>query len=121
MSAIPPVGSGAAGLAAGRDWSVDTRAAGEHVVARQSPDAVLAAQAVSPAATVDMETADGLAVRAGEVAIDYVRLLEWADRLRNAALPCAPLVQRPAPDGDRPGYPNAIEAYREMTELVKVL
>jgi hypothetical protein len=64
--------------------------------------------------------ADSIALRA-EAAIDYGRLLEWAERIRNAETPSAPLIQRPLPDGDRLGYPSAVQAYREINQLVDVL
>jgi len=50
---------------------------------------------------------------------DHARLVEWAERIRQSDNP--PLVARPVPDHERPYYPSAILAYREMSELVGAL
>jgi hypothetical protein len=52
---------------------------------------------------------------------DHARLVEWAERIRQSGNPSAPLVARPEPDHERPHYPSAIRAYREMSELLAVL
>jgi hypothetical protein len=52
---------------------------------------------------------------------DRARFSEWVANVNNAERPSSLLVQRPLPDGIRPTYPSAIEAYREVTELIPKL
>jgi hypothetical protein len=56
-----------------------------------------------------------------QAAVDSARLKEWAENVMAAEIPSSLLVQRPLPDGNRPTYPSAIEAYREVTELIPKL
>lgn len=59
--------------------------------------------------------------RAVEAAFARTRILDWAERLRSADGAVAVLIARPDPDGRRPSYPSATEAYREIAEVVGAL
>ena len=59
--------------------------------------------------------------QAYQAAIDRARLKAWVENVVTADHPSSLLVQRPLPDGNRPTYPSAIEAYREVTELIPKL
>ena len=59
--------------------------------------------------------------QAFEAAVDRARLKEWVKNVVTSDHPSSLLVQRPLPDGNRPTYPSAIEAYREVTELIPKL
>jgi hypothetical protein len=59
--------------------------------------------------------------RAVEAAFDRARILDWAERVRSSDGPGALLILRPDPDGRRPSYPSATEAYREVAEVVGAL
>jgi hypothetical protein len=56
-----------------------------------------------------------------DAAFDRARILDWAERVRAADEPVPPLVARPGPDARNPSYPSAVEAYREIIDLVSVL
>ena len=56
-----------------------------------------------------------------DAAFDRARILDWAERVRAADEPVSPLVARPGPDARNPSYPSAVEAYREIIDLVSVL
>ena len=56
-----------------------------------------------------------------EATVDRARLKEWVENIVTSEHPSSLLVQRPLPDGNRPTYPSAIEAYREVTELIPKL
>jgi hypothetical protein len=67
-------------------------------------------------------TASGAWTRAVvDAAFDRSRILDWAERIRAADEPVSPLVARPDPDARNLSYPSAVEAYREISELVSVL
>jgi hypothetical protein len=59
--------------------------------------------------------------QAFQAAVDRARLKEWVENVVTSDHPSSLLVQRPLPDGNRPTYPSAIEAYREVTELIPKL
>ena len=56
-----------------------------------------------------------------DAAFERTRILDWAERLRTADEAVPPLVARPGPDARNPTYPSAVEAYREIIDLVSVL
>ena len=56
-----------------------------------------------------------------DAVFDRARILDWAERVRAADEPVSPLVARPGPDARHASYPSAVEAYREVIELVSVL
>src|SRR3954465_13184703 len=59
--------------------------------------------------------------QAFQAAGDRARLKEWVENVVTSDIPSSLLVQRPLPDGNRPTYPSAIEAYREVPELIPKL
>lgn len=111
MSAVLPVGDVSA-LTAGRIGLAQ---------GRSSADVPASSRTGSAPNPESDEPVGNVATEAAQVAIDQARLAEWAERVRTADKPSAPLVQRPVPDGDRPGYPTAVQAYREMSELIDEL
>ena len=80
--------------------------------------------ASGPASGVD-ETepvkAGDLARHANETAYERKRILDWADAIRAADGSEAFLITRPDPDGRRPSYPSAAEAYRDIAEVIGAL
>ena len=85
----------------------------------------------TPAASEQPATADtyndaaarvaSLAEQTIKASHDAAHYAEWVERVRNAPRATSLLVQRPAPDAYRLGYPTAIEAYREVGRLVEKL
>jgi hypothetical protein len=71
-------------------------------------------------ATVDTDSVS-LSDEALQATLDHARMREWVERVHAAERASSLLVQRPLPDGNRPGYPSAVEAYREVTELIPKL
>jgi len=62
-----------------------------------------------------------LTEQAVQAAFDQARLEEWADRIRALETASSLLVERPAPDSHRPGYPSAIQAYHEVSKLIETI
>ena len=58
--------------------------------------------------------------RAVEATLDRLRILDWAERIRSDGSD-AWLIARPDPDGRRPTYPSAAEAYRDIAEVLGAL
>lgn len=52
--------------------------------------------------------------------MDRLRILDWAERIRSDGSD-AWLIARPDPDGRRPTYPSAAEAYRDIAEVLGAL
>ena len=92
-------------------WS-PSKAARSAETSQRGPD-------VSPASAGSDPTS--FSDQAYQAAIDRARLQEWVENVVNSDHPSSLLVQRPLPDGNRPTYPSAIEAYREVTELIPKL
>ena len=105
---------------------------GELATARAAPRRLAESAATADAAHEDAaaalaETADGepsqsadIAHRAVEATLDRLRVLDWAERIR-ADGSDAWLIARPDPDGRRPTYPSAAEAYRDIAEVLGAL
>jgi hypothetical protein len=83
--------------------------------AAQSETAAPAADNARPIEAADVTR------RAVEMAFEHARIRDWAEAVRSADRPAAFLVARPDPDGRRPSYPSAIEAYRDIAELIGAL
>ena len=81
-------------------------------------DAV-AAQPETAADALPAQSAD-IAYRAVEATLDRLRILDWAERIRSDGSD-AWLIARPDPDGRRPTYPSAAEAYRDIAEVLGAL
>jgi hypothetical protein len=81
------------------------------------------ASVVDEAESVEAEPveASDVAHRAVETAFERQRILDWADAIRSADGPAAFLIARPDPDGRRPSYPSATEAYRDIAEVIGAL
>jgi hypothetical protein len=98
---------------------------GEFGAVRTAPDrAVESAAAASPVhedavAAPSPQPAD-IAYRAVEATLDRLRILDWAERIRSDGSD-AWLIARPDPDGRRPTYPSAAEAYRDIAEVLGAL
>lgn len=105
MSAIPPVN----GSASAPRPTADSR------IARP------ASRLAAVVAETDADAQPNLTEQAVQAAFDQARLQEWADRIRALETASSLLVQRPAPDGHRPDYPSAVEAYREVTQLIETI
>ena len=75
-----------------------------------------------PEAAVDASPAQStdIAYRAVEATLDRLRILDWAERIRSDGSD-AWLIARPDPDGRRPTYPSAAEAYRDIVEVLGAL
>jgi hypothetical protein len=114
MSAILPVG-GMTATTAGRFGLARSRSSSD-VPASSMP----ASSGDRQIAGKDEAESD-LAFDVAPAAIDHARLAEWAERIRTAERASAPLVERPAPDGERPAYPTAVAAYRELSDLIDAL
>jgi hypothetical protein len=56
-----------------------------------------------------------------KAALHRARMMEWVENINGAERPSSPLIERPLPDGHRPSYPSAMEAYREVNELIPKL
>lgn len=75
----------------------------------------------------DLDPADEVqpaewARRIAEKVAEARRIREWAGDLRTAEAPMAPLISRPIPDYPaKAAYPSAVEAYREVAQVVKAL
>ena len=82
-----------------------------------------AAQPETAVAVVDPQPAGlaDVARHAVEAAFARDRILDWATAVRSADGPSAFLVVRPDPDGRRPTYPSAVEAYRDIAEVIGAL
>jgi hypothetical protein len=91
--------------------------------ASAEPVEVAAAQTETAAAVIEPQPSEPVDVtrRAVETAFERARILDWADAIRSADGPAAFLVTRPDPDGRRPTYPSAIEAYRDIAEVIGAL
>ena len=79
------------------------------------------------AAAAPPETADGapsqsadIAHQAVEAVFDRLRILDWAERIRSDGSGSL-LIARPPLDGHRPTYPSAVEAYRDIAEVIGAL
>jgi hypothetical protein len=92
-------------------------------VASAEPVEAAAAQPQTAAAVTDPQLIDPADVtrHAVEAAFARDRILDWAARIRSADGPGAFLVIRPDPDGRRPSYPSAVEAYRDIAEVIGAL
>ena len=84
----------------------------------------MAERSDAPASAVDeaepVEAAD-VTRRAVETAFERKRIDDWANAIRSADGPAAFLIVRPDPDGRRPSYPSATEAYRDIAEVIGAL
>jgi hypothetical protein len=80
------------------------------------------AAAAQPEAAADPQHAQSadIAYRAVEAVFDRLRILDWAERVRSDGSG-ALLIARPDPDGRRPTYPSAVEAYRDIAEVISAL
>jgi hypothetical protein len=87
------------------------------------PVEAAAAQPETAVAVTDPQPAEPADVtrHAVEAAFARARILDWAARIRSADGPSAFLVVRPDPDGRRPSYPSAVEAYRDIAEMIGAL
>lgn len=83
----------------------------EHAQVRSQP----AMSAYEEAQPVEPEE---IARRAVETAFERTRIHDWAEAVRSADSPVAILIARPDPDGRRPSYPSATEAYRDIAEVI---
>ena len=66
------------------------------------------------------EQAADIAHQAVEAVFDRLRILDWAERIR-ADGSGSLLIARPPLDGHRPSYPSAVEAYRDIAEVIGAL
>jgi hypothetical protein len=91
--------------------------------ASAQPVASAAGQLETAAAVMEPQPIEpvGITRRAVEAAFERARILDWADTMRSAGSPAAFLVARPDPDGRRPSYPSAVEAYRDIAEVIGAL
>jgi len=80
------------------------------------------AVAARPETAADAPPAQSAAIayRAVEATLDRLRILDWAERIRSDGSD-AWLIARPDPDGRRPTYPSAAEAYRDIAEVLGAL
>jgi hypothetical protein len=62
-----------------------------------------------------------LAEQTIRAAHEEARYAEWIERIRSSPRATSLLVQRPAPDHYRVGYPTAVAAYQEVSRLVEKL
>ena len=88
-----------------------------------SPVAARAAERSGEPEAVEAEPveAGAIARRAVETAFERKRIDDWVDAVRSADGPAAFLIVRPDPDGRRPTYPSATEAYRDIAEVIGAL
>jgi hypothetical protein len=87
------------------------------------PVEAAAAQPETAVAVIEPQPAEpaDVARHAVEAAFARDRILDWATAVRSADGPSAFLVVRPDPDGRRPSYPSAVEAYRDIAEVIGAL
>jgi hypothetical protein len=90
------------------------RPAADFRIARPAPAGASAGESSS-------DTQPGWTEQTLQAAFDQARLEEWAERLRASDRASSLLVERPAPDGHRPDYPSAVQAYREVSQLIETL
>jgi hypothetical protein len=59
--------------------------------------------------------------QAVEASAEHARIVEWADRIRQADTAVAWLIVRPQRRPPQISYPSAVAAYRELEDVLKAL
>ena len=77
--------------------------------------------ASAPVSGTGGDSVSGFARQAVEATAEHARIVEWADRIRQADTAVAWMIARPQRRPSQISYPSAVAAYREMEDVLKAL